>query len=129
MNIYLNRSRGKLPESVEIIDAALSKIEQQKQGLSVIERYDIANGAIFQTTRLLFNSQAALIPKMYNIKKEVYRSFKEPPKKEGEEKEKEGTQVTTGKIGVSVDEKDERHLEAEIDVLKRTRNLITGASS
>ncbi|KAG2220331.1 hypothetical protein INT45_004016, partial [Circinella minor] len=110
------QSRGKLPESVEIIDAALSKIEQQKQGLSVIERYDIANGAIFQTTRLLFNSQAALIPKMYNIKKEVYRSFKEPPKKEeGEEKEKEGTQVTTGKIGVSVDEKDERHLEAEID--------------
>ena len=69
---------------------------------------------------------------MYNIKKEVYRTFKEPPKKEGEEKEKEGTQTTsttTGKIAVSVDEKDERHLEAEIDVLKKTRDLITGINS
>ncbi|KAI9499738.1 THO complex subunit 1 transcription elongation factor-domain-containing protein [Zychaea mexicana] len=133
------QSRPALPEPTEVIDAALAKVEQQEHDLSVIERFDIANGALFQATRLLFRSHAVLIPKVYNIKKEVYKALKEA-KKEGDANGETTTTTTTAerpsaaaaaaaiKTSVSVDQKDERHLEAEITVLRKTRGLIVNAT-
>ena len=120
--MLLTRLRKRLPEPVDVIDATLSKIENEND-ISIMEKFDLANGALFQATRLLFKSQASLIPKIYNIKKEIYKGLKDPSKKDEEGSESQS------KMSISVDEKTEQHLEAEIKVLKTARGLILGTNS
>ncbi|KAI8148565.1 THO complex, subunit THOC1 [Fennellomyces sp. T-0311] len=115
------QTRPKLPNPVEVIDATLAHLEND-QDTSINERFDIASGAVFQATRLLFKSHASLIPKIYNIRKEVYKTVKDPSKKE-----EEGD--SQSKTAIPVDDKTEQHLEAEVKVLRATKNLILGASN
>ncbi|KAI9313753.1 THO complex subunit 1 transcription elongation factor-domain-containing protein [Dichotomocladium elegans] len=110
------QSRPKLPEPVNVIERTLTHLENEA-GLTMKERYSIANGALFQVTRLMFKDHASLIPKVYEYKKEAYKPLKETAS--GDKTDEEVT-----KKAIDVDEKTEQHVEAEISVLKKTRDLL-----
>ncbi|ORX54947.1 hypothetical protein DM01DRAFT_1335241 [Hesseltinella vesiculosa] len=64
-------SRRSVPEPVAILDRALQQLELEEDTDPDI-RFNIANGALFQATRILFRSHASIIPKIYEIKHNVY---------------------------------------------------------
>ncbi|KAI8334608.1 THO complex subunit 1 transcription elongation factor-domain-containing protein [Chlamydoabsidia padenii] len=71
------QSRPAIPTPVTIIDQSMDILEREK-GASVEERYNIANGALFQVTRVLFRTHASLIPKVYNMKRLYFNEALNP---------------------------------------------------
>ncbi|KAI7876822.1 hypothetical protein K492DRAFT_172255 [Lichtheimia hyalospora FSU 10163] len=118
----LMQSRPAPPKPEEIIDSTLSRLEKETD-LSDNERFSIANGALFQATRFMLKDKAHLVTKVYTVKKDVYKALKEATNKEGKVDD-EATKKT-----LDVDEKTAKHVEAEIKVLKLTRDLLTGTAN
>ncbi|KAJ8663709.1 hypothetical protein O0I10_000958 [Lichtheimia ornata] len=118
----LMQSRPAPPKPVEIIDSTLARLEKETN-LSDNERFSIANGALFQATRFMLKDKAHLVTKVYTVKKDVYKALKEATNKEGKVDD-EATKKT-----LDVDEKTGKHVDAEIKVLKLTRDLLTGTAA
>ncbi|KAF7730090.1 Serine/threonine-protein phosphatase 2A regulatory subunit B'' subunit beta [Apophysomyces ossiformis] len=71
-------SRAAIPTALKVIDDALQVLEDSLDPPET--RFDIANGALFHATRLMFKSHAHLIPKVYNVKKDAYKEMKDSEK-------------------------------------------------
>ncbi|CAO3591361.1 unnamed protein product [Absidia cylindrospora] len=71
------QSRPSLPTPVSIIDQSMEILEREKNA-TVEERYNIANGALFQVTRMMFRTHASLIPKVYNMKRTYFNEAVNP---------------------------------------------------
>lgn len=96
------------------------------------ERFDYANGALLQASRLLYRDHALLICKVYGAKKEIYKEMRsrlnepsspmsvdEPPKTAME-------QVLDFTVGNTITED---HVQAEMQVLTKAKNIIIDATS
>jgi hypothetical protein len=69
---------------VAIIDQSMQILEREKNA-SVEERYNIANGALFQVTRVMFRTHASLIPKVYNMKRIYFNEALNPGSRENDD--------------------------------------------
>ncbi|KAI8371467.1 THO complex subunit 1 transcription elongation factor-domain-containing protein [Radiomyces spectabilis] len=113
----LMQSRPPAPAAVQVIDRAIAALDDSLDPPR--ERFNLANGALFQSTRLLFRTHAYLIPKVYVAKKEIYKALRESEKtSENEDKPEEAT------VKVVSQEITEDQVQAEIKVLQSTRQII-----
>ncbi|KAI7866747.1 THO complex subunit 1 transcription elongation factor-domain-containing protein [Spinellus fusiger] len=149
-------SRRNLPKPILVLDQALEELETHSDDASAIERFNLANGALFQVTRLMSRTHAYLLPKVYLSKKEIYKSFWESSTPGGggtpavavavaatnttnttniTNTTTTTTNTTTGEGERMIEDKPvtervigepvtERHVEAEIQVLKSTKEII-----
>lgn len=128
--IYINRNRPKIPTPTEVIGKAMNELDDSLDPSK--ERFDYANGALLQASRLMYRDHASLIYKVYGAKKEIYKEMRsrlnepsspmsvdEPPKSAAE-------QVIEFTIGDTISED---HVQAEIQVLTKAKNIIIDATS
>ncbi|OAD71160.1 hypothetical protein PHYBLDRAFT_182152 [Phycomyces blakesleeanus NRRL 1555(-)] len=116
-------SRRKMPEPILVLEKALLELNKNAATSSIEERFDLANGALFQATRLMCRSHAYLIPKVYQSKKEVYKVLWESnmniDEKPGTDAKPTGPERGTGEPVTA------RHVEAEIQVLQNAKEILS----
>ncbi|CAO3624719.1 unnamed protein product [Cunninghamella echinulata] len=136
LSVIMN-SRKKMPTPVTIIENALKVLEKEKSS-SVEERFHIANGALFQATRILFRSHASLIPKVYHTKKTFFNAMYKDESTDQDDAmdEDDGESVEKGAIEDKTPTKDtssaspiseiinEKRVETEIKVLEECRRFL-----
>ncbi|KAI9273898.1 THO complex subunit 1 transcription elongation factor-domain-containing protein [Helicostylum pulchrum] len=123
-------NRPKIPTPTEVIGKAMNELDDSLDPSK--ERFDYANGALLQASRLMYRDHASLIYKVYGAKKEIYKEMRsrlnepsspmsvdEPPKSAAE-------QVIEFTIGDTISED---HVQAEIQVLTKAKNIIIDATS
>ncbi|CAO3644847.1 unnamed protein product [Cunninghamella blakesleeana] len=126
-------SRQAMPTPVVVIEQALKVLEKEKNA-SVEERFNIANGALFQATRILYRSHAALIPKVYHIKKTFFNAMYQNESTDQEDgmDEDDGDSIEKGaieekpaKVTSPVSEIiNEKRVETEIKVLEECKRFL-----
>lgn len=111
------QSRARAPEPLQVIDTALAEV---KAADSIQEKYNIANGALFHATRMMLNQCPVLVPKLYSAKREAWKAIKEKPTTEAN-----GTSTGTA-TGAAGDHATQAHVDVEVQVLEKARQLIRG---
>ncbi|KAI8092828.1 THO complex subunit 1 transcription elongation factor-domain-containing protein [Halteromyces radiatus] len=127
------QSRQSTPSPVNIIDQSLKILDREKDA-TVEERYNIANGALFQVTRLMFRTHASLIPKVYDMKRTYFNELVSPGSSASSMssstppikplKTSSTTVNSSGILSESGDAITEKHVEMEVKVLKEVKKLI-----
>ncbi|KAI8989436.1 THO complex subunit 1 transcription elongation factor-domain-containing protein [Pilobolus umbonatus] len=69
------RNRPALPTSFEVIDNAVSELQDSLD--SPQDRFNYANGALLQASRIIYRNQPYLIRQVYSAKRDVYKSMQE----------------------------------------------------
>lgn len=123
------RNRSKLPTAIDVIDKAVAELQDSLD--SAKERFNYANGALLQASRLIYDSHPYLIRSVYSAKKDVYKEMydkiTDTNLDEGQTND-ESKPVTTTTASTAHfiigEDLTEDHVQAEIEVLTRAKQIL-----
>ncbi|RCH81885.1 UDP-glucose-4-epimerase [Rhizopus azygosporus] len=122
-------NRSKLPTAIDVIDKAVAELQDSLD--SAKERFNYANGALLQASRLIYDSHPYLIRSVYSAKKDVYKEMydkiTDTNLDEGQTND-ESKPVTTTTASTAHfiigEDLTEDHVQAEIEVLTRAKQIL-----
>jgi hypothetical protein len=124
------RNREKVPTAIEAIDKSLDHLYDSMQAPEI--RFDYANGAFLQASRLIYHDHPTVLRQAYAAKKEVYRdmraSLNEPDTPNSSNEQQKSKQPTLLDFATN-EQMTNDHVEAEIEALKRAKALIIEETS
>lgn len=127
-------NRPHLPSPIDVINQSLEDLDDSLDTSQI--RFDMANGALLQSTRLLYKNHPPLVRQVYASKKEVYRDMRERAKQDEDEPtsptstEEQSKSSQPALLDFKVNDTiTEDHVQAEIETLKRSQKLIIDETS
>ncbi|KAG1146704.1 hypothetical protein G6F37_001089 [Rhizopus arrhizus] len=118
-------NRAKLPSIVDVIDSAVTELQDSLDPPK--ERFNYANGALLQASRLIHDKYPHLIREVYGAKKDVYKKMYEKmtdATMEDANTPDDAKPVTLANHFVIGENLTEDHVQAEIEVLTKAKQIL-----
>jgi hypothetical protein len=108
---------------MEVIDSAIAELDDSMDPPQ--QRFDYANGALLQASRLIYQKYPSLIRQVYMGKKESYKDMHDKLNDDKEDEEMIDDSKTTSDPDFIVGEIiTEDHVQAEIEVLTKAKEIL-----
>lgn len=118
------RNRPKIPTGVQIIDSSLMELDDSLDPPQ--DRFNYANGALLQASRIVYEDHPTLIRSFYAAKKDSYKQMNEKLYETNENGEEDDDSANKPVIPDFIvgDKITEDHVQAEIGTLTKAREIL-----